>query len=257
MIRIGRHRSMWYHTLGSVHCIGCNFRFSFFPLENRSLSVIRRGGNFCLESRSESGVDWKKISTPSFTISTVLDILLAFYALSHAFTRLHAILHHSTCFYIYGTSLARDLTRHCIELQCIICKDGHVDLRSTILYWTRSDANVLDNRCMSSRFTTHVFRTIQDNRSSRFNAFGRINQVSWDVSNHVKCRDVSARECRSLPKECKMTRAKIEGKVRHLISSMQWPGVTILNLPPLNSGNFPVEKRKKGRKKFMQWTQPN
>jgi hypothetical protein len=53
-----------------------------------------------------------------------------------------------------------------------------------------------------------------------------------------------------------MTRAKIEGKVRHLISSMQWPGVTILNLPPLNSGNFPVEKRKKGRKKFMQWTQP-
>ena len=142
------------------------------------------------------------------------------------------------------------------ELQCIICKDGHVDLRSTILYWTRSDANVLDNRCMSSRFTTHVFQTIQDNRSSHFNAFGRINQVSWEVSNHVKCRDVSARECRSLPKECKMTRAKIEGKVRHLISSMQWPGVTILNLPPQKSGNFPVEKRKKGRKKFMQWTQP-
>ena len=54
-----------------------------------------------------------------------------------------------------------------------------------------------------------------------------------------------------------MTRAKIEGKVRHLISSMQWPGVTILNLPPQKLGNFPVEKRKKGRKKFMQWTQPN
>ena len=51
-----------------------------------------------------------------------------FHMLLRAYTRFYIIVHA----FIYGTSLARDLTRHCIELQCIICKDGHVDLRSTI-----------------------------------------------------------------------------------------------------------------------------
>ena len=84
--------SKWPHILwflGSVHRIDNNFLFSLFPLEICSLSVVHKGGNFCLESRSESGVDWKKNfhpffhpldgswkknPTPSFTISKVLEV---------------------------------------------------------------------------------------------------------------------------------------------------------------------------------------
>ncbi len=37
---------------------------------------------------------------------------------------------------------------------------------------------------------------------------------------------------------------------------LQWTGVTTLIFPRIKSCKFPVEKRKKGKKIFLQWTQP-